>query len=371
MTTYDPEDTEHDMIWVRQSVLRGFATPATPQSYGFVKPSSGAAMGDVVLDPSSNQLKLRPEDITMLQLAGWKLHEGGAITLQSTSIPDIQSLEGTWFLKPVTIALIGDGWDANTIPQLRRLKGDITLDISASVDPSVGSVLPIIKVVEVNTLKLVVGTSTSQIIVEDCTVQPSNFNSIYEWISSRFTSGSNAAVLDNPWMLVDKVFSNTYDNSLQVRFVSVTRGRYEIESSEMDIWVKRAKFDKAVAEGDDTLLLTSMQTLKFPPFVLRLDESGNVIERQDIPSNLNLKVAGSAGKHRVWADKTSPTYTISGNWLSTIDWESGQHFALNARMVNLSKNPHHGFFDVRFRALVQFTQVDDMAIKSIKYTDVY
>jgi hypothetical protein len=172
-------------------------------------------------------------------------------------------------------------------------------------------------------------------------------------------------------MLVDKVFSNTYDNSLQVRFVSVTRGRYEIESAEMDIWVKRAKFDKAVAEGDDTLLLTSMQTLKFPPFVLRLDESGNVIERQDIPSNLNLKVAGSAGKHRVWADKTSPTYTISGNWLSTIDWESGQHFALNARMVNLSKNPHHGFFDVRFRALVQFTQVDDMAIKSIKYTDVY
>ena len=366
---FDPEHPEDFLVWKRQAVLRGFSTPATPQTYGFVKPSSGAAIGDVIVDPTTNQLKLRPDDITMLQLAGWKLHAGGDIQINSDSIETIQGLEGTWFLNPVTIHLNGTGWDAETVPPLERFKGDVTVDISQAVVEEGTDVLPVINCSQINTLRLVVGVSNAKVNVEDCTVVPENFNSIYRWVSSRFTSGSNTAEFDNPWMTVNHAFSNTYDNSLQARFVSVTRGEYGIVGAEMDVWVKRAYFEKATSE--DALLMRSMQSLNFPPFLIQLDpETGNIVGRQDIPTDVTLKISGAAGTHRTW-DQTSSVYTISGNWLSTIDWKHGEPFVLNARMLNLAGTPHHGFFDVRFRASVQFTHVDDMMETSCNYDDVY
>jgi hypothetical protein len=129
----------------------------------------------------------------------------------------------------------------------------------------------------------------------------------------------------------------------------------------------------SASQEDTSLLLRSIEQLKFPPFLFKTDEEGNVLDyprRQDIPDNLNLKIAGTAGTHRVYDDLTS-SYIISGNWVSTIDWAHKDFLTLNARILNSSGDPRHSFADVRFRALVQFTHVDDMIETSTTYDNIY
>lgn len=347
--------------WTKQAIMRGFATPATPQFYGFVKPSDGSKFGDVIVDPTTNQLRLSDADIASLEAIRWRYSTDTIVNLTSDmAMPDSpNTIDNTWYIEPVTINLIGDGWDVNK-NIINRLRGNITLNVSNAIASASedSTYLPLLEIKEGETLTIVANDTQKQINVTDCTLTPDNFNNIYHWVSSRFTSGSNTACLDNPWMTVHDAFAVDYDNSLQVRFASVTRGEYGITGAELDIWVKREDWTTPISYQDIEMLST--KPLKFPPFCFKLDEAGNVIGRQDIPDTINLKVSGTGGTHRIY-DGQSSTPIQSGNWVSTVDWENGGKFSLNARLVTKTTDRLHGLYDIRFRGVVQFLSINDMA----------
>lgn len=346
--------------WTKQAIMRGFATPATPQFYGFVKPSDGSKFGDVIVDPTSNQLRLSDTDIASLDAIRWRYSTDTIVNLTSdmamSNSPD--TIDNTWYLEPVTIKLKGDGWDVNQ-NIITRLRGNITLDISDAIASASedNTYLPLLEIKDGETITIVTNDTKKQINVTNCTLTPDNFNNVYRWVSSRFTSGSNTACLDNPWMTIPDAFAVDYDNSLQVRFASVTRGEYGITGAELDIWVKREDWTTPISYQDVEMLST--KSLKFPPFYFKLDEAGNVIDRQDIPDTVNLKVSGTGGTHRIY-DGQSSIPIQSGNWVSTIDWENGGKFSLNARLVTKTTDRLHGLYDIRFRGVVQFLPINDM-----------
>lgn len=374
-------DTREVYGWFRQCVLRGFATPATYDYYGFVRPNSKSVPGGIIMDDTGH-LKLRDEDINALDMAGWKICEESQLSItpegEGLSTYDCPaSLEGVWFINPVTIILKGEGWDSNTVVPLNRMRGDITLDITQAVPAEGASALINCNDVNKITIQANIDKNTltsNKINVNDCIVTTHNFNSIHRWLSSRFDSGSNVATVDNPWVTIDNPFTNEYDNTIQTRFVTITRGEYGIVSGELDIWVKIP--DWTTSEVNESVRLKSMEKLKFPPFLIRLDDNGNIAERQDIPSNSEtlLKVSGTGGTHRIYqtpTDEDSDSYILSGNFVCTVDWRNEDYFSLAGRVLNESGDRNHGLFDVRFRALVQFVDSNDSVAKSIQYTAVY
>lgn len=359
--------TQVKFEWVKQGVIRGFACPATPEHYGFLRPGTGAQLGDVINDPDTNQLRLDDLGLQLLQNGGWKYSTATDIRLYATDNQTFADIENTWFLsEKVTIRLLGDGWDSTTIPSIHRLRGNIVLDFSGVVTD--GSTPALVLCEDVNLLTLAPGDTNARIDTKDCVLTTHYFNNVHHWQNTVFDSGSNTALVNNPWMTINPAFTHEYENSLQVRFVSVTRGEYEIESAEMDIWIKREDWKEPGSQED--LSMTTLDKLKFPPLLLRLDEAGNVCERQDIPESLNAKVSGTGGTHRSW-DDTHSRYVMTGNWVSTIDWEHGEELSVNGRMLSPKGDRLHGLYDVRFRALVQFTHVDDMMESSVDYSTVY
>lgn len=364
--------------WVRQCVLRGFATPATYEYYGFVRPNDNSVPGAVIMDETGH-LKLRDEDVNALNMAGWKICTESQIVItpegEGNSYDCPAALEGVWFLNPVTIILRGDSWNSDTVVPLNRIRGDVTLDITQASAQEGATAL--INCNDINQLTIYAGMlgnlTTNKINVTDCIVTTHNFNSIYRWKSSRFDSGSNIAVVDNPWVTIENPFTNDYDNSLQVRFVTLTRGEYGIISGELDVWVKIA--DWTTAKVNESVRLKSIEKLKFPPFLLKLDGNGNIIERQDVPSNseMLLKISGTGGTHRIYqgGSETDDAFLLSGNFVSTVDWKNEDYFSLTGRVLNESGDRNHGLFDMRFRALVQFVDPNDPISQSVSYGAVY
>lgn len=352
--------------FVQQAVLRGFACPATDSHYGFLRPSSTASTDPaaVINDPSTNQLRLGTVGSMMLQNGGWKLSNETAFYLNPEDTAVFENLEGLWFVNGCTLYLRGTGWNADTLPTIHRMKGDIKVDISeAGFEDGVAA---LVTFEDVNDITIInTSGSKGKINVTSCTVTTHNFNNINRWVNSKFDSGSNVATLDNSWVTVDNVFkSDGTDNSLQTRFATFTRGEYGITSAELDIWIKYADWTKPRTE--EALSWQSLQQLHFPPLLLKLTDTGNVAESQIIPTDLNAKVSGTGGTHRTWDSNTS-SYVLTGNWISTVDWEDGDFLSVNARMLSPDTDKFHGVYDLRFRALVQFTQADDMMESSIDY----
>lgn len=370
------EETKY--IWARQCVLRGFATPATYEYYGFVRPNDKSVPGAVIMDETGH-LKLRDEDMNALNMAGWKICTESQIVItpegEGNPYDCPAALEGVWFLNPVTIILRGDSWNADTVVPLNRIRGDVTLDITQASTQE--GVTALVNCNDINQLTIYAGMlgnlTTNKVNVTDCVLTTHNFNSIYRWKSSRFDSGSNIAVVDNPWVTIENPFTNDYDNSLQVRFVTLTRGEYGIISGELDVWIKVA--DWTTAKVNESVRLKSIKKLKFPPFLLKLDGKGNIIERQDVPSNseMLLKISGTGGTHRIYqgGSETDDAFLLSGNFVSTVDWKNEDYFSLTGRVLNESGDRNHGLFDMRFRALVQFVDPNDPISQSVSYSAVY
>lgn len=352
--------------WKKQQVVRGFACPGTPIYYGYLRPSDGNHIGDVINDPDKNQLRLNNDSIEMIENGGWRVVDDPVNMILLPSLVSYGKITNYWYKGGATFTLQGAGWDADTLPALRRLRGDITIDISGCTMAEGATAA--IQLEDVDHITLVVGTRNNKINIKNCTIAMQNFNHVYRWQTSVFDTGSNVAPVYNPWMTVENAFSDTYENSLQVRFATITRGEYDVVSAEMDVWIKRADWTTPGSQED--LQMVSIDKLKFPPLYFRLDDAGNPINVELIPDSLNAKVSGTGGTHRSW-DATQSRYVMTGNWISTMDWEDGEEFSLNGRMLSPAGDRLHGLYDVRFRACVQFTHADDMMEESVDYNLVY
>lgn len=363
-----PNDITHAR-WMQQAVLRGFAVPATPTTFGFVRPGAGDLIEDVINDAQTHRLRLNDKAKERILNGGWLYTTGGdaqVISVLSSDTSVFNEIYGTIYSE-LTIRLLGGGWDAASF-KLQRLKGDITLDIT-NVDMST-SKTEIIECIDIDQLTIVDNSAdkTGRVNVTNCTVTPDYFLGIGKWHKSRFTSGSNTIAVNNPWVTVENAFSNTYENSLQTRFVTVTRGEDDVITAEMDIWIKRADWSEPLSEDEFQML--SIKDLNFPPLYFALDANNNPINVQKIPSTLTAKVSGTGGVHRVW-DAAASKYVLSGNWISTIDWRNGDILSVNGRMISPAKDRLHGLYDVRFRASVQFTYTDEMVEQSVDYDTIF
>lgn len=357
----------------RQCVLRGFATPATYQYYGFVRPGSGANIGDVIMD-ETNHLALSPATLAKLNSVGWFYNDSPYPASNPYLVypSTVATLEGTWFTQPVHLKLVGGPWDAS-IHILKKVRGDITLDISSADLATVGedSVPPtILRCEDVSTIKIKADKDNSyRIDLVDCTVHPDNFNSIGLWDNSTFNSGSNTAILDNPWMTIENPFSQLlqYPHSIQTRFVSITRGKYDIEDAVLDVWVKlEDSSGLKLMDWKDPVILKSAENLNFPPLYIVFNENGTLSEEtQYAPKDTLLKISGTGGTHKVWSGDTA---VLSGSFVSTIDWIDGSKFSLVGRLTNPDQKQLHGLYDIRFRAHVQFVNKQDPIGSSIDYS---
>lgn len=364
----DFRDPQRDMKWIKQCVIRGFASPATPEHLGFVKPSDGNSIGDVIVESQSGQLKLDPVGTAMLKNGGWVDLASQVIYVSPED--DLSYLSGKRFAEEngsvLYIHLTGNGWDATTAPVLRRVRGRVYIYTEQATLAEGAEAAMLCD--DVDCLYIMPGGNV-KINTTNCVVDVANSNAIYRWVNTRFTSGSNTAVVNNPWMTVNHAFSNTYENSLQVRFATITRGEYNIESAEMDIWIKRE--DWTEPKSIDNFSMVSINKLKFPPLYLELNDSGQPKPNPIfIPDSLNAKVSGTGGTHRTWDDATSQ-YVLTGNWISTIDWENGEEFSINGRMLSPNEDRIHGLKDIRFRVLVQFTEANDMVPQQVDYSVLY
>lgn len=361
----DPEypGDETKRKWQKQAVLRGFAAPADPNHYGFVKPSDGNTIGDVIVDNATGQLKLDVHSRAMLQNGGWEVVSGAEDQI-ITMDTDTSVYQGKWYQDGIRFILTGNNWDAESAPVLKRIRGKVTL-ITTNASLAANATAAI-NCEDID--YLVLGTDAYppavKVNTENCVVDLMYSDYVYRWINTRFRSGSNKAVVNNPWMTVTDAFSHTYVNSLQARFATITRGEYGIESAELDIWIKRE--DWTVPKTIEDFAMITINKLKFPPLYFTLNDDGQPQYVQLIPDDVNAKVSGTGGTHRTWDDAQSQ-YVLTGNWISTIDWENGQELSVNGRMICPEGDRLHGLHDIRFRALVQFTKADDMVEQSVDY----
>ena len=165
-------------------------------------------------------------------------------------------------------------------------------------------------------------------------------------------------------MTITNPFSSMLEtnHTIQTRFVSFTRGRERIEDAILDVWVKLQ--DKS---WTDPVILQSKEALNFPPLLITTDADGNITEdTQYAPSDLEMKVSGTGGTHKV-LDTASSQPVLSGSFVSTMDWIDGSKFSLCGRLTNSDKKQLQGLYDVRFRAHVQFVDKNDAIQRSISY----
>lgn len=355
--------------FMKQAVLRGFATPATYQYYGFVRPGSGNNIGDVIMD-ETNHLALSPATLARLKSVGWVYDESQEISLTPASV---NAYTGHWFTNPVTIKLVGSGWSEDIV--LSKIRGDITLDISgAEFNESEDDTRPVLLTCDdVSTINLKVLTDQNvltkgMINVKGCVLTKSNFNSIYEWIDSRFDSGSNTISLDNPWVNIPNPFNLDFDHRVQTRFVSVTRGRYGVEDAVLDVWVKVEDSDNLI-NWTDPLILQSRASYLLPPLSVVYNETGSSVSQdtQYIPTSLNAVVTGTGGLYKAWE---GDELKLSGSFVSTIEWADNGPISVVGRLTNPDDSRMHGIYDMRFRAHVQFTNVESSLDTVISYDAV-
>lgn len=402
---YDDHQLQN-VLFAVESVERGFAVPATPNVYGLVKTGPGSNLYDVIVDPTTQRLRITDTLLSFIKGGGFQIQQRASEVIEIDPGMDLTAYQYCRYPNGITFKMTGNAsdWRAalDATGLLAHIRGDVKLDFSGVFEDGKRSDGLLLRLEDIDYLTLVgdnevVGdpanpihpaTETLLFGVNHCVVNSSFFTNIGEWKYSHFISGSNTLELELPWMLVENVFTGTVDNSLSCKFASVTMGEHGISSATMDIWIKHKGWDD-YGGGIDRMWASSGY-IKFPPlfFEQSLGPDGEITADinkktiQRIPDNLNLKIAGTSGVHQAW-DANNTEFVPNGNLLASMNWEyngnpssaktPGGKVYLNLYMKNSSPDVvKQEFSGLRFRAEVQVIRLDnnDMSA-SVSYEQLY
>jgi hypothetical protein len=404
-TEYDTHQLQN-VLFAVESVERGFAVPATPNVYGLVKTGTGSNLFDVIVDPTTQRLRITETLLSFIKGGGFQIQQSASDTIVIDPGMDLTQYQYSRYPNGITFKMTGNAsdWRASldTTGLLAHLRGAIRLDFSEVIEDGKRSDGLLLRLEDIDYLTLVgdnevigdpanpVHPSTETLLfgVNHCVVNSYFFTNIGEWQYSQFISGSNTLELELPWMLVENVFTGTVDNSMSCKFASVTMGPNGISSATMDIWIKHKGWDDFAGAIDR--MWSSTGYVKFPPmfFEKALGPEGEVTADinkktiQRIPDNLNLKISGTAGVHQAW-DANNTEFVPSGNLLVNMNWEyngnpstaktPGGKVYLNLYMKNSSPDVFkQDFSGLRFRAEVQVVRLDNNAMsEAVTYEQLY
>ena len=404
-TEYDTHQLQN-VLFAVESVERGFAVPATPNVYGLVKTGTGSNLFDVVVDPTTQRLRITEMLLSFIKGGGFQIQQDASDTIVIDPGMDLTQYQYRRYPNGITFKMTGNAsdWRAaiDTTGILAHLRGAVKLDFSEVIEDGKRSDGLLLRLEDIDYLTLVgdnevvgdpanpIHPSTETLLfgVNHCVVNSYFFTNIGEWQYSQFISGSNTLELELPWMLVENVFTGTVDNSMSCKFASVTMGPNGISSATMDIWIKHKGWDDFAGAIDR--MWSSTGYIKFPPmfFEKALGPDGEVTTDinkktiQRIPDNLNLRISGTAGVHQAW-DANNTEFVPSGNLLVNMNWEyngnpstaktPGGKVYLNLYMKNSSPDVFkQDFSGLRFRAEVQVVRLDNNAMsESVTYEQLY
>lgn len=408
--------TAGDAWFALQAVERGYGITASANTYGLVKTGTGNDLRDVVKDPATYSLRITDDLYKLITDNCYTALTEYEKTLMGDTGTVMEELTRYWnkTITPsndvdsdtITFKLLGKAsvWEnaADIYKTLKRIRPHVIIDYSELVVDNAYQGGIIFNCIDIDYVTLRgdnresnsngVHTPTAPLKLgfDHCVVDTPFFENIGYWKSSSFTSGSNTIELDNPWMIVDKIFTkNDYiNNKLYTRFSSVTMGEKGISSAMMDMWIQYENIQPNSNSVDRCL--TSIVRVDFPPLmyefanyadgsVTTTTQNVNLATIQKIPSEICMKIGATAGVHEVLQTNNIDTqqYQVSGNLLATVDWSYNTHFDLdstpdeplylNLYMKNSSGDPLQKISNLKFRVPVQVTRIDDNS--SVKYAD--
>ena len=400
-TSSETHNTPQNVLFALESVERGFAVPATSTTYGVVKAGSGSQPYDVIVDPTTQRLRITDVLVNLIKGGGFTSYPYAEITI-SPGV-NLESYCYRRYADGVVFKLEGNAseWRAmlDTTGTLAHLRGKVTLDFSEVIEDGKRSDGLLLNLVDIDYVILKgdnlqttthISTQTLLFGLDHCVVDKYFFTNIGKWKYSSFISGGNTLDLDLPWMLVSDLFTNSSAraSSLFCKFSSITMGEEGICSAMMDLWVKDNGWQDF--SGNIDRVWSSAGYIKYPPlfFEHNKDAEGaelSSIDRttiQYIPDNLNMKVSGTSGVHQSYDDNNSE-YIPSGNLLVNLNWEyngnptsastPGGKMFLNLYMKNSSPDvTKQNFSNLRFRANVQVIRLDNNDMSDfIPYEELY
>jgi hypothetical protein len=397
----DVGSTPQSVLFTVEAVERGFAVPATSTTYGVVKVGPGSNLHDVIVDPTTQRLRITEMLLNLIKGGGFSEYADETINI-SPGI-DLTQYAYRRYSGSVTFVMKGNAsdWRANldTTGTLAHIRGNIILDFSGVAEDGNRTDGLLLHLSDLDHVKLIgdnvtiegqhKSTETLLFGVDHCVIDRYFFTNIGEWKYSQFISGGNTLELDLPWMGVTDVFTSSgIENSLMCKFSSVTMGEQGVCAAQMDIWVKHAGWQDF--GGNIDRMWSSSAYLKYPPMFFEHDisEDGSDLSTinkhtiQYIPDNLNLKISGTSGVHQVY-DENNSEYVPSGNLLVNLNWEyngnpttadePGGKVYLNLYMKNASPDDKkQNFSNLRFRADVQIIRLDNNGMSdSVSYAELY
>lgn len=387
--------------FVVQAVERGFGVPATAETFGLVKAalegeSTPTTLLDVITNKTTGRLNVNQLLYELILNGGYETDTRADINLYPGGSTEALSHK-KYTSSSVTIHLLGKltEWEAldDTAKTLKNVRGHVILDYTelakneTEYNDYAGGIIFNMEDVDYVTLagnNLVTGTNLPtrpfKFGFDHCIVDTPFFENIGKWHASSFTSGSNTIELNNPWMTVDKIFSeNEYiKNKLYTRFSSVTMGENGVSSAMMDMWIQYENTQPDNKSVD--YCWKSRLRVNFPPLMCEFESTAegsvttgniNLSTIQYIPSDLSMKIGATAGVHEVITaqNEASQVYTPSGNLLATVDWSYNTHYDvsnapseqlyLNLYMKNSSGEPMQKISNLKFRVPVQVTRMSD------------
>lgn len=416
----DVSDTPQSVLFTVEAVERGFAVPATSNTYGVVKVGSGSLLHDVIVDPTTQQLRITDRLLSFIKNGGFNERTEPLIPI-SPGV-DLSEFSYSYFPNGVVFKMTGDAseWRANldTTGTLAHIRGDVTLDFSEVVEDGKRTDGLLIHLEDIDYITLLgdntqtlshTSTETCLVGMNHCKANYPFFTNIGEWKYSQFISGGDTIELELPWMLIPQVFTKAINskaedkgNSLSCRFASVTMGEHGVASAMLDVWVKYDGWEDY--SGGVDRMWSSLGYVNFPPLFFEYNveveaEEAPVNEGEEapavesrgpinqntiirIPDNLNLKISGTSGVHQGWDDNNSE-YVPGGNLLVNMNWEwngnpstaktkAGKVY-LNLYMKNTSADvKKQNFSNLRFRAPVQIIRLDNNSMaESVPYEQLY
>lgn len=395
----DTSDHKQNVLFALESIERGFAVPATANMFGVVKTGTGSQMADVIVDPTTQRLRITDLLLNLITGGGFAEYPYEEIAISPNL--DLSVYAYRRYANGVVFKMEGNASDWRTALEstgtLAHLRGKVTLDFSEVIEDGQSTDGFLLRLVDIDQITLKgdntststhPSTETLLFSLDHCVSDKYFFTNIGKWTYSQFISGGNTLELDLPWMLVSDVFTNTVENSLMCKFASVTMGESGISSAMLDVWVKHKGWEDY--NGGIDRMWASAGYIKFPPlfFEYNTDEAGallssiNLSTIQNIPANLNLKISGTSGVHQAWDDNNSE-YVPSGNLLVNMNWEyngnptsastPGGKVYLNLYMKNSSVDVmKQNFSNLRFRTPVQVIRLDDNSMSSfVPYNQLY
>lgn len=380
-----------DCWFVLEAVERGFAIPASSDTYGLIKTGLEGSIEGVHPD-ANNRLRVTDALIEMVKNGGYETSTNTTLTIQPNSM--VENWCNKKYVNGLTISLVGNASDFEIAAiSLHDIRGHITIDYTGVYTDTSYTGSNILSCTNVDYVTLVGDnaqnspTNKLKLAFDHCVVDKYFFENIGTWIASQFVSGSNTLELDSPWMQVPEVFTTTAENFLYTKFSSITMGEHGIESAMLDMWIQHEGWSDNNMSIDKCWVSTGR--INFPPFWFEkvsredIDIPGIVNKHniQKIPSKMNLKVSGTAGVHQIW-NKSNSSYQTSGNLLVNVDWEYNGNaqigstpagkLNLNLYMKNSSGDASQRFSNLRFRMPVQIIQDRDNAFAEYStYEQVY